>query len=843
MFPGRKVAASVVIELVTLGVPAVLQDGVPLPLRADGPELLLLVRLSLAGTAGRSELAELLWPGDPPEERARRLERTLARLREALGSTVLREEDGRIGVDPGRVRVDVESLRSALAGGRPRDALALCRGPFLEGVTASDFPGLADWIDETRREATELERRARDEVERDSDPWMGQRLLRELRSRRAVHVGLLYLGVAWGSLEVSSMLVEMELLDGAFFVALLAFHLVALPMVLAIAWILEARGRRMRAAALLPGFLRRGGTGAVYAAAALAVLAVGSSAGWLAVQWSDDWELVDRLGAELPDQKHLAVLPFHVVGSDPTARDLADGLMEMLTSQLTTVEGLRGTVSLVPSANIRAREVRSPAEAHRIFGATLAVTGSVRPTRDSLQITVNLVDAVQGRQLDSFVLSEALANLAELQAGTLSGLRSLLSLDLGSTEEISLASGRTEDAQAYALQVRARGYLQRYEREENLDRAAALFREALDRDPTYVLALAGLGEAHKRKYDLTNDPGDLERAEEAVTRALELDERIAQVHVTLGLIRSARGRYAEAENAFRRALELEPHSVDALIGLGDAQARSQRIGEAEAHFRRALDVRPGDWRIHNHLGRVLYQQGRLADAADQFLRVVELTPDNVRGWSNLGAIYFALDDEERAVEALERSLEITPTWGALSNLASYYFYGERDYERAAELYERAVALDERDYRGWYNLAGAYAFLGEEERAAEAFRSTIERARAAQEMNPNDPDILVTLATAHAHLGDFARARFMARQAVELAPDNVVVLFRAGDVHEMVGDRDEAVRLIRAALEGGYAWRFLEDAPGLAELRSDPRLREFRPGDEDEGEVEAQATHP
>jgi tetratricopeptide (TPR) repeat protein len=825
-----------VIELVTLGHPAVSRDRVPLSVPPQSPEFLLLVHLTLHGATSPDELGALFWPEEPPEGRRARLDQALDHLHGLLGSGVVWTDDELVEVDPGRVTADVERFREAMAGDRPRDALALYRGPFLEGLDLSAFPEVNVWMEETRRTLAGMARRARDQVPWDDDPpknlW--PRIVQELRSRRVVHVALLYLGFAWGSLEVCSTLVQMELFGNAVFVALLAFHVVSFPLVVTTAWLLEGT-RAGDEVPGLPDVLGKVGLRAVHLLALLAVLTAGSVLGWVVLQWGDGGDLIAPLRAELPEEKHLAVLPFHVLGEDPLTLEFSDGLMETLTSRLTQFEGLKGNLAVISSADIRGRGVRSPREARDAFGVNLAVTGSVGAARDSIQVTVNLVDADRGRQFGSFGLSESLQQMDRLQTEIVTGLRQLLELELETAEEASLASGRTESPEAYGLQVRAQGFLQRYERLENLDRALELFREALAHDPDYVLALAGMGEAYKRRYDLTRDPADLERAREAVLSARELNERLAQVHVTLGLIHAAGGRHEEAVHAFGQALDLEPFSVGALLGLGAVYREMGRPAEAERTLLRAQEIRSGDWRLHNELGVLYSDLGRYEEGAEQFRRVVALTPDNPRGWTNLGAMNLYLGRLEAAEEYLERSVSIAPTESAISNLASFYYYTLRDYQRAAELYEEAVALNERDYLSWLNLASAYRQIpGEEERARAAYRSTLEWARAAQDVNPRDPDVLLSLAVAHANLGEPDRARFLVRQAQELAPGNPTVLFRAGDIHETLGDREEAIRLIREAMERGYPPELVEAATGLDDLRADPRFPGTTP-DEAEGQ--------
>jgi tetratricopeptide (TPR) repeat protein len=812
------------IELVTLGHPAVLRDRASLSVRPESPAFLTLVYLSMEGPTSEPDLRDLFWPEAGPEEGLRALTRALDELTDALGPGVVKREGGQVRVDQGRVVTDVDRFREAAAGGRHQDALSLYRGPFLGGIDLTADARFRDWARDLRRSLAEVAREARLEAEVETGsrriPW--PKALRQFRSRRVFHVAVLYLGFAWGSLEVCSTLVQMELLGTAAFTALLGLHLAAFPLTVAVTWVLE-EARSNESPSRLPGILGQSGLQGIHLVALMGVLAVGSGMGWLALTWGGTQEL----SASLPEDKHLVVLPFEVEGEASRTRDLADGLVATLARQLEGVAGLQGSLRVVPASEVRSRGVRTPEEARAAFGANLAASGRIREGGDSIRVTLTLLGAEDGRVFRRVEIVEAAAELARLQQTILWELGTLLDLNLAPRERAALAAGGTRSSEAFAFQVQGRAYLDRYERDENLDYALDLFRAALDEDPGYALALAGIGEAYKRKFDRNGDPGDLERGREAVTRALELDDRIAQVHVTLGLIESAVGRHEEALAAFRRAQELEPHSYGALQGIGSAFLELGRSAEAEAFHLEAIDARPGHWALHNSLGVFYFRVGRFREAAEQFRRVVALTPDNVLGWSNLGAILFLLEDWDASAQAMERSLSIAAEdeW-ALSNLGTLYFFRLGRYEDAAEVFERALEINPRDVTLWYNLANSLRWVpGREARTRFAFQRTMELARDQRDLNPRDPSVILILASCHSYFGDPDRARILVRDALGLAPDDVVQLARAATILEEIGDRDEAIRLLREALDRGYSRELVERAPGLRELRSDPRFAE------------------
>lgn len=821
-----------VTELSTLGECIARRDGKKLELSPDGGEFLLLAYLALEGPVAPSRLRALLWPDVPGDEAEVRLTETLQRLRERVGSEAVQTSEEGLELAPDAVELDVTRMREAAASGRPWDVLSIYRGPFLEHAAVPVSGELAEWVRGVRRELASEAAVARQQVgwarpEGEGDLW--DRVLHEVRTRKTLHTALLYAGFAWGSLELCNLLVERALLSDAAFFALLAFHVVGLPLAVGAVWLLD-RGDAEEYPRGRSGLLRRVGVRPAHLMVAVGVLTLGSAGGWLVLQ-QEDSSGVEAAWAGLPDEKHIAVLPFRFRPDAASGTQeegefghaLADGLMETVANRLSQLEGLTGRLWVVPPAELRSRGVTTPSEAQREFGVTLAVGGSVRPMGDSLFLTLNLIDAGELRQLRSVEVAGSRAELSRMDPRLTGALRSLLELDLAPEQRSLLASSSTGDPRAFDFFQQGRGYLQRFEREEAVDLAIDLFERALERDPDYVLAWAGLGEAYLRKYELSQDPAHVERGQEAVEEALALDDEVAAAHLTLGMIQTATGHYEDAVDAFGRVLALEPHSAEARLGMARAYEEQGRVPDAEANYLRAVELRPGFWGGHNELGRFYSSLGRYEQALEQFERVVALTPDNDRGWSNLGAVAWYMGRMERAREALERSVEVRPTANGLNNLATLYFYEGR-YEQAADAYEEALALDDRSYVWWSNLAQASRWVaGREDRVRAACQRTIELAQAALDVNRRNFDATLRMAACHVVLGAPDRARTLVRQATEAELEDVQLLLKVADVYEDLGDRDRAVRWLAEAVERGLPPADVERRPGLADLRADPRV--------------------
>ena len=527
----------------------------------------------------------------------------------------------------------------------------------------------------------------------------------------------------------------------------------------------------------------------------------------------------------VPREKHVAILPLAGASGDEASRAFSDGLVETLASQLSQIEGPQGSLWVVPMSEVRDARVTSAAAARRAFGVTLVVTGSLQRAGDRVRLSANLVDALTLRQLRSMPPLEATVDdLALLQGTVAASIARMLELELDARARRVIAAGGTRNAPAYDLYLKGRGYLARYENPESLDQAVASFQQAIQQDSSFALAYAGLGEAYWRQYELASRSESVELAQKACRRALAINDLLAPVHVTLGLLHVGTGHAAEAVEDFQRALALDPVGTDARLGLARAQTALGRLEEAEAGYQKAIGQRPDYWGGHNDLGKFYYAQQRYTEAVRQFRRVIELTPDNARGYSNLGGIYHLMGRYDEALDMLQRSLSIRPTPEAASNVATLEFFRGR-YEEAARAFEKAVKLGSSDYQLWYNLAAAYYWAPDlRDKAAAAYGRAIALAEEARKTNPRDASLLAVLADCYGHLGRAREARQLVAEALRLAPADGEVLFRAACLVEFLGDRARALALVTRAMAGGYSKDEVARAPDLEALRADPRFK-------------------
>jgi eukaryotic-like serine/threonine-protein kinase len=539
-------------------------------------------------------------------------------------------------------------------------------------------------------------------------------------------------------------------------------------------------------------------------------------------------ERLDRWLRPLPSELRVAVLPISV-DSDPGTTPCCSGLQEYVTGRLADLQRFRARVVVVPAAEVLETGVRSPSAARRSLGATLALAIGVHRSGDGWLVTAGLSDTAAVRQLRG---ASRLFDAASFSTEAVVALAApLLDLELGPDEERRWGGAASQVTAAGVLFAQglaatpyqqARTALEQVDHQASIERAIDLFNKAIDLDPRYAAAYAGLAEARLRLFGLLRRAEDLELAAQATERALAIDDTRPSAWTTLGMARSARGDLAGAEQAFTEAIKRNPAGGDAYRELGTAYVRADQPDKAEAAHRKAIALDQGSWAAHSAYGAFLARQQRFDEAERAFKRALEIAPGNPRLLSNLGGIYLYQRRWREAEATLQRAISDQPYGAALSNLGWLQFRVNRDYAGAARTFERAAAASPRDYRVWKNLGDASRHAGQGDRATAALTTALGLLEQERTIDPRNPKVLVEFGDVHAMLGHAAEASPLLVEARRLAPDDGDVAYTAATAYEAIGERIAALAALTAAIDGGYDLLEIESDTGLAELRKDPR---------------------
>jgi len=375
-------------------------------------------------------------------------------------------------------------------------------------------------------------------------------------------------------------------------------------------------------------------------------------------------------------------------------------------------------------------------------------------------------------------------------------------------------------ASTYELFQQGSAFLERYDKEENLNGAMQDFQTALAKDPNYSPAYAGLGLAYLLKYQGNRDKQLLDTAFSNAKQAVDLNGQLADNRVSLGRVLVEKGEYDKAEVELKQALNLDPLNAGAHRGLGDLERGKKKWAEAEALYKKAIEIRPKDWDLRLTLGNLYFRQSRYAEAEQAFAEVTRLVPDCYLGYRNLGGAYHMQAHFAEASAEFQKALQIKPSAITYSNLGTSLFF-QGLYQQSVVAMEKAVQMGANNAQNWINLGDAYRWTpGNEDKAKDAYRTAMGMIRGELGAKPNDADLRSRLALCLAKIGEKKEALAEAA-AVEGLDRTASVLSRLVSVYEICGQRRQALDTMAAALKAGYSMEEFGRDPELLELRKDP----------------------
>jgi eukaryotic-like serine/threonine-protein kinase len=529
-----------------------------------------------------------------------------------------------------------------------------------------------------------------------------------------------------------------------------------------------------------------------------------------------------------PREKHIAVLPFYDLGGTVNSEALGQGLMDSLAGKLSNLDLGHKSLWVVPTSEVLRLKVTDPATALKLLNASLVVSGVIRHDGRAVDLNLNLIDTRDLRLIGSVNVEDQNGDLAMLQNESVSRLAHLMTLNV-TTAMLHDTGGAVEPA-AYEDYLTALGYMQRYDKSGNLDKAIDVLNASLKTDPRFALGYAQLGEAYRVKYLLDHDPHLLDESQANLEQAARIDGHIPAVYVSLGRIHDALGKRDLALQEFQHALDLDQRNALALRGLAEVYQHSGKNADAEAMFKQAIALQPNDWEGYNLLGNFYDEQSRYPESISEYKRAIALTPDNADAYLNLGATYLdagSPQDLSLAEEALKKSIQLNPSYAAYANLGGVYGLQRRHAESVA-ITEKALQLNGRNYMVWNNLLAEYEWLHDEARVEAAKKQIIPLLEERVQLEPQDAVAQSILAVIQAKSGKRQQAVDHIQTALALGPENTMVLQNAADVYEMAGDRKQALSYLEQALQKGLDLNYAKIDPSSQALFLDPNFHAAKP---------------
>jgi TolB-like protein/DNA-binding winged helix-turn-helix (wHTH) protein len=420
-------------------------------------------------------------------------------------------------------------------------------------------------------------------------------------------------------------------------------------------------------------------------------------------------------GGSKPGITSIAVLPFTNETGDPNAEYLSDGISESLINSLSQLPGVK-VIARSSAFKFKGTEVDLK-EVAKALGVEAILTGRVTQRGENLSISVELVNASDKTQMWGEHYDRKLSDLLPIQREIASEIVEKLKLKV-SGEKQGPAKHYTESNEAYQLYLKGRFYWNK-RTAEALKKSIEYFNQAIDRDPRFALAYAGLADCYVVPANRLPPREAMPKAKAAAIRALELDETLAEAHASLGRVLAAYDwDWTSAEKEYKRAIELNPRYAVAHQWYGGYLAVMGRSDEAIAERKLAVELEPLSPIINFELGLAFYFARDYDRAIEQFQKTLELDQNFPAAHNFLPAAYEQKGMYTEAVAEFKKAIPLTgrSEW-SLSQAGLGHLYAVTGKKSEARtVLDELKRASEQEYVPASSIAFIYAGLGEKDQA-------------------------------------------------------------------------------------------------------------------------------
>jgi serine/threonine protein kinase/tetratricopeptide (TPR) repeat protein len=408
--------------------------------------------------------------------------------------------------------------------------------------------------------------------------------------------------------------------------------------------------------------------------------------------------------------KSVAVLPFTNMSADADNEYFTDGMAEEIINALNKVQSLR--VAARTSSFAFKGKNEDVGEIGRKLKVSTVLEGSVRKMGNRLRITAQLVNVADGYHLWSERYDREMEDVFAIQDDISQAIVKALKVILSEGEKKQIEKARVENVQAYDYYLRGRQYYHIHRK--SLEYARQMFNRAVETDPEYARAYAGVADTCSLLY-MYFDARDfnLKQADIASAKALELEPGLAEAHVARGLAVSLIKRFDEAEQEFETAMKLDPKLFEAAYWYGRALEAEGRFTEAAKMYERAQVLRPEDYQAPSFLAQAYKALGMKEESAAA---------------------------DRRSIRLMEERLELNPSDARAANLLAATYANLGDETKALDYAQRSLAIDPDDAMLLYNVCCTYTLLGKNDEAIACLERAVDKGFGHREWLDHDPDL-------------------------------------------------------------------------------------------------------
>jgi len=420
----------------------------------------------------------------------------------------------------------------------------------------------------------------------------------------------------------------------------------------------------------------------------------------------------------------IAVLPFANLSGDPNTEYLSEGLAESLINNLSQSHNLK-VMSRNSAFKYKGQEANAKAVG-RELGVQGVLTGRIVQRAENISISIDLIDTRDDTQVWGEQYNRRMSDLSTLQEEIARQVAEKLQHRLSGDDEKRITRRYTDNADAYRLYLEGRFYWNK-RTEDGMKKGISYFNEAIEKDPSYALAYAGLADCYALLYEYSANPSkDLyPKAKAAATRALELDDSLAEAHTSLAAAYEYEWKWTEAEKQYEKAIELNPNYETAHQWYAAYLISKKRFDEAIREARRAVELDPLSLIINTALGRALHSARRYDEAIEQLRKTIDIDPNFAEARFHLALAYEGKRAYADAIREFDKFIELSGDKPMKAWTARVYAESGKK-NQALKMLAEMTDVSNQEHPSAYAIAALYAALGEKARAFEWLEKVYEQ---------------------------------------------------------------------------------------------------------------------
>ncbi len=420
----------------------------------------------------------------------------------------------------------------------------------------------------------------------------------------------------------------------------------------------------------------------------------------------------------------IAVLPFVNQNNDSNSEWASDGLTESIINSLTQLPNLK-VIARSSVFRYKGKDA-DPLTVGNELGVRAVLTGRIMQRGDSLNVSVELVDVRDNKQIWGEQYTRKVSDLLSVQRDIAQEITANLRPKISGMEEPSTKQ-YTQNSEAYQLYLKGRYYWNKFTPDDQR-RAENYFKQAIDKDPTYALAYVGLADTYGASSTNSWIPPNegYPKAMAAARRALELDDSLAEAHTSAGAITMfSRFDWATAEREYKRAIQLNPNYPLSYELYSYLLTSMGRPDEAISMARRGAEVDPLSVLLSDDVASAFYFARRYDEAIRQTQKFLNIEPNRPGSHAGLGQSYYQKGMYTEAINEYETAIKLMGRAPSILTLLGCAYAAQGKQADALKLLEEMKNLAKEKYVSPYDLALLYTSLGRKQEAIEQLNKAYE----------------------------------------------------------------------------------------------------------------------